>query len=91
MKTAQVAVSSLGLPGAWVAGLGEQVVVSRVGGVLRIESTQVAAARAKLKRLAARLQANAAPLGLSERVLAQEVKAVRNARAARAAHHALPD
>jgi hypothetical protein len=84
MKLSQVAVSSLGLPAPWLVGLGEQVVVSRVGEVLRIESTRVALARSKLRRMTNHLQATAAQAGMTDRVIADEVKAVRKARAQRA-------
>ncbi len=84
MKLSQVAASSLGLPAPWLAGLGEQVVVSRVGEVLRIESTRIALARNKLKRMTSHLQATAAQAGMTERVIADEVKAVRKARTQRA-------
>lgn len=84
MKLSQVAVSSLRLPAPWLAGLGEQVVVSRVGEVLRIESTRVALARSKLKKMTNHLQATSAQAGMSDRVIADEVNAVRKARAQRA-------
>ncbi len=84
MKLSQVAVSSLQLPAQWLAGLGEQVVVSRVGEVLRIESTRVALARGKLKRMTGHLQATAAQAGITDRVITDEVNAVRKARAQRA-------
>jgi hypothetical protein len=84
MKSSQVATSSLGLPAPWLVGLGDQVVVSREGEVLRIESARVAAARAKLRKMTTQLQATAEQAGITPRVIANEVKAVRKARAQRA-------
>lgn len=84
MKSSQVATSSLGLPMPWLAGMGEQVVVSREGNTLRIESKAVVAARSKLRKIVASLQNTATQAGITNRVLANELKAVRTARAQRA-------
>ncbi len=84
MKSSEVATSSLRLPMPWLAGMGEQVVVSREGQTLRIESKAAAAARRKLRKIVAGLQATAADAGITNRVVAHEVKAVRTARAQRA-------
>ena len=84
MKASEVAASSLGLPSPWLAGMGEQLVVSREGNTLRIESKAVVAARIKLRKMVAGLQAAAAGAGVTSRVIANKVKAVRAARAQRA-------
>ena len=84
MKSSEVAASSLRLPSPWLAGMGEQVVVSRDGNTLRIESKASVVARSKLRKMAAGLQATAAEAGMTSRVIANEVKTVRAARALRA-------
>lgn len=60
------------------------MVVSRIGDVLRIESARVASARTRLRKMTGQLQSTAAAAGLTERLIADEVKAVRKARAQRA-------